>query len=277
MLEVWARLSSDRGRAVMGTLVLHSVVVAGLFITWRPPVGNAPPEPIPVVLIELPARVEPPAETPPDPPPDTDPEPEPEPEAEPVTPEISEAEVRPEPDTPDEKLPEDEPEGENQTASGAIVAQAGVETDRPETPLQPEIDPRFKVEFDPFAEIAPSGLARVSRAVNCARVNRDTRPAFCPDYDEEDLQLAGLNREKNVFRTSNTYDPVYDIAGARSTLERFSGRQVIRRPNGQSEVARTSLTDPVVPDKDCQLVRLENGYQLDAGTAIPGLAAVYCD
>lgn len=221
---MWTRFSSDRGRAVLGAFALHIVMFAMLAV-WRPERPPPLPDTIPIILVELPPlpapepEVEPP---PPEPierevervaaPPET---PDAAPSEEPVAPEPDPPEVAAVPELADPSgappVPVEEEEEEEEAAAAP---------EEPDVPEAPEIDPRYVVEFDPFAETAPTAMARVSKAVNCSRVNRDTRPAFCPEYTDDELYYARLRGDE--FGGDSRYDPVYDAAIAQDTAGKFA-------------------------------------------------------
>lgn len=239
MLAVWANLGSDRARSICGAIALHVVVLAMLAV-WlpRPPAGR--PNTISVELIEIPfAEVEAPVELP-------DPDPEADAEMEDQAEQVQQADR---PLKEDQPLPAPEPESraveaipEVAEASGVALVDAG-EVDQAEAgpqPEKPEIDPRYVIQYDPFSEAPPSAFARVGRAINCVRVNRATRPAFCPDYDDDDIAFAILERQRQaaIPGARPRYDPVYDIAATQNVLERFSGRQTRAVSPGGSELGR---------------------------------------
>lgn len=239
MLAVWANLNSDRARSICGALALHAVVLAMLAV-WlpRPPAGS--PSTISIELVEIPfVEVEAPVDQP---------VPEPDTEAEPE----DEAEQIQQADTPteeDQPLPAPEPESRAAEASPEVAEASGValvstgeaaQAESEPEPEKPEIDPRYIIQYDPFSEAAPSAFARVGRAINCVRVNRATRPAFCPDYDDDDIAFAIMERRRlaTIPGARPQYDPVFDIAAAQNTFERFSGRQTRALPTGSSEQGR---------------------------------------
>ena len=92
----------------------------------------------------------------------------------------------------------------------------------PETEEEEEtpINPAYIIRRDPFAETAPSASARVAASVMCARTNRETRPAFCPDITDDDLRFAALARAQGDL---GGYSPRGDTMFAQSTMNRFSG------------------------------------------------------
>jgi len=143
-----------------------------------------------------------------------------------------------------------------------------------------DIPPEYVYQYDPFAEIAPTALARVSRAVNCARANRETRPAFCPEYDEDQAFLASLSQNRVEGWEQAQYDPVADIAAARSAFGAFSAAQAKPTFTGKSEsFERTHPHDQVLPDKGCRYISygFNDPFQLDKGATELENRSVVCD
>lgn len=282
MLDLRGVLSSQRSRAIFGAGVLHIGLLAGV-LTWQPVVPAPRQETIPVVLIEVPA-IEPETVADPEPDPELAPVRAAEPEVRNIAPDPVEPapaqrqQARPEPEARDEKAPAQDtfqpaPSLPPPVSPGVAVAQVPEEEDP-----EPGIDPRYVYKFDPFAERAPSALARVSRAVNCLRANLETRPSFCPDYDEDQLFLASIaaNRQSNWGQLA--YDPVRDIAAARGALGQFTANQDKARSTGSSEVARATFDKVVIPDEDCQPVPFGFGSNggADSNIALPDSKTVYC-
>jgi len=284
---------SRQNRAITGAVGIHVATIA-LLLMWRAVPLPAQQEPIRVELVDIPV-----IELPRRPEIVTEPELEAEDEPLPTETEVLRADA-PAPDVPElaepapfvpeivepapiadalapsgpslaqevDKVPE-------QLASDALEAQGeapGIEKDA--------VPPEFVYVFDPFAETAPTALARVSKAINCARVNRETRPAFCPNYDENDLFLASLAANRPSEWDQVAYDPVQDAAVALDTLGRFSARQSKFGPNGRSEIGRTDFQNVVIPDEDCAAIGFgfENTVPGQPGHAvnIPDAKAVYC-
>jgi|GEM_PF-2661511 len=220
----------NRGRAWLGAGALHLLaLLLMLTATFKP----LPPAPVEVISIELvDARPDPPVE----PAQETEPEtPEPEPIAPPRTP-ASEPEHVQEADTiPEDTAPESPtPEPPTVIAVAPPYPSAPPELDvLDEKDPDDEIPPQYMIRRDPFLEVAPSGAARVSASVMCARTNRETRPAFCPDIDDEDKRFALLARAQGDL---GSYSPRDETLFARSTLNRFatSGRYQRFRERQQS-------------------------------------------
>jgi len=283
-------LASRWVKAVSGALFIHIVGFAGL-MTWRPdPLPLI--ETIPVVLIELPPIVSKPAPVPtPVPPaePDLLQEPEPvkefvpEPDPQPLP--VEAEEVVDNIDSVREAGPAEE-EIETLVArdpappAGVSLAQTRPEDTEAKDAVTSEIPPQYVYTYDPFAETAPSALARVSRAVNCARANRETRPAFCPNYDEDDLFIASLAQNRTPGWEQGGYDPVADIIVARSALGDFSAAQLKPKFVGKSEsFARTHPHDQDLPDKGCKYISygFSDPFALDQNAAVPDNRAVSCE
>lgn len=290
MMAFKALLVNQRARAFAGALALH-MSVFGALVTWRPAPLPAPPETIPVLLIELSALEPPIAKTVPDP------ETEPEPELI-VAPKVT-AQFTPEPDPEPQQESEDEQKRRQLAAlaapaekqietdlsldpappAGEVSVQAGIEALETKQRVTQDTPSQYVYQYDPFAETAPTAGARVSRAINCARANRETRPSFCPDFDEDDLFLAALGQGRPSEWERASYDPVLDIAAARSALGNFKARQIQPQFTGHSEsFVQTHRHDPVVPDKDCQAVPFgfADPFALDKNVAIPDNKAVHC-
>ena len=291
----WRKLFLSRqNRAVIGAIGIH-VALGALLLTWRVASLPAQPEPIPVELIEI-AIIDPPKET------LITPEPQHEPldeEPEPAEPDVLQVET-PIPDLPEvsqaapelpeiaelAQFPEALPPSSVSLAEEVDEAREGLVSEDVETGSQPPsipvdvLPPEYVYKFDPFAETAPTALARVSKAINCARVNRETRPAFCPNYDEDDLFLASIAANRPSEWEQVAYDPVLDAATARGALGRFSARQESFGPNGRSEIGRSNFQKVVIPDEDCVAIGFgfENTVPGQPGHAvsIPDDKAVYC-
>ena len=106
------------------------------------------------------------------------------------------------------------------------------------------INPAYIIRRDPFAETAPSASARVAASVMCARTNRETRPAFCPDITDDDLRFAALARAQGDL---GGYSPREDSLFAQSTLNRFAGvssgyEKFRERQQSLDEVASTGAS-----------------------------------
>jgi len=278
----------------MGAVAVH-IAAGALLLTWRALPLPSQTQPIPVEVIEI-AIIEPPKEAIIAPKPLAEPLDE---ELEPTEPEVLHVETSI-PDLPEvsqaaPSVPEiGEPAQVPETLppSGISLAQESdevrdelvseeVETGSQEPGIRlEELPPEYVYKFDPFAETAPTALVRVSKAVNCARVNRETRPAFCPNYDENDLFLASLAANRPSEWEQVSYDPVLDAATARAALGRFSARQEKFGPNGRSEIGRTDFQKVVIPDADCSAIGFgfENTVPGQPGHAvsIPDAKAVYC-
>ena len=99
-------------------------------------------------------------------------------------------------------------------------------------PAQPEaleedeeedvIPPQYLIRRAPMLETAPSASARVSASVMCARTNRETRPAFCPEVDDEDLRFAELARAQGDF---GGYSPRDEVIFAGTTFDAYARQQ----------------------------------------------------
>ena len=295
MMDFRGLLKNLRFQAFVGALLLH-ISLFGLLMTWRPSILPAPPETIPIILVELPPQT-----------PDISPVPEIEiePDTPPVLAEpetvpdfIPEAEPRPEPvevervedvSEPEQApaLPQEAPEiqfaGEPAAPSGVTLALSEeTEKDASQAAMS-DIPPQFVYKFDPFAETAPTALARTVVAINCARANRETRPAFCPDYDEDELLLQAF-ADGRPSEWEQAYNPVKDIAVARAELgpSQFSTWQAKQlKPDftGVSEsFERRHLHDPILPDRDCRRVPVgfNDPFALDKNAAVPENTAVFC-
>lgn len=292
MMDFKSLVFKRRVQAFAGAAGLHFLAGAVL-LTWRPAPLPAGPETIPVLLVELPASeaatesvVEVVEEDEPEPDRLQDPEPTPlyRPDEEPLPLPV---EAPPDPERSEEReerrLSEEEirslVQADPAPPAGVSLAQAGEDKSEQSKASVKDIPPQFVYTYDPFAETAPTALARVTRAINCSRANRETRPAFCPNYNEDDVYLATLTQNRPSGWEQASYDPVLDIAAARSALGNFSAAQAKPAFNGRSEsFGRTHPHDPVLPDKDCQ--RVAYGFsdpgQLDRGAAVPDNTAVFC-
>jgi len=282
----------------MGAVGVH-VVMAALLLTWRVVPLPAQQQPIPVELVEI-AIIELAKEAPEEiivaPESSTELLDEELAPAEPEVlqvetpvldlPEVSEAA----PEVPERAEPAEVPEAlpppgislareADEAREELISEKAETDGEAPGLRLE-ELPPEYVYKFDPFAETAPTALARVSKAVNCARVNRETRPAFCPNYDENDLFLASLTENRPGEWEQVAYDPVQDAASALDALGRFSAKQFKFRPNGRSEIGRANFQKVVIPDEDCTAIGFgfENTVPGQPGHDIsnPDAKAVYC-
>ena len=221
MWREWANWLDMEKRALFGAAALHLLVLP-LLVTWPIEVRPADRAIVPVVLVER--TLPPPAEeeTPPEIAPPVEDEAQ---NAEPAEP-VLEPEPQPEPVTaPPEPLPETPVpvSAERRPPAPSVVPSVTPEDDAETAQEAIVIDPRYKIPYDPFAETAPTALSRVVTATTCARSGRDTRPAWCPNYSDEDLYYSAFARPNDG--TEPTYDPVFDIAFAQSTLERFAAGQ----------------------------------------------------
>jgi len=258
---------------IAGALLLHVVAFSAL-MTWRPKPLPPGPVTIPITLIELP---------PPTSAPEPELEPEPEPEIEPEPEETEEAEELIEPvqeDAPSEEEVETFVAIEPAPPAGISLAQTGEDDTDVKDAVTKEIPPEYVYTYDPFAETAPTALARVSRAVNCARANRETRPAFCPDYDEDDVFIATLSQNRGSAWGQASFDPVQDIAAYRSALGNFTAKQQKPQFTGKSEsFDRTHPHDPELPDKGCRYISygFSDPFALDKNAAVPDNRKVVCD
>jgi len=198
-------------RARLGALGLHLLVGIILLSVEIAPLPSESVDVVSIVLVDAPA------------PEAVVPEPVPVPEETPPTPE-----VLPDPELRDELEPSSsEPAQQvSEHPATAPIAIAPISPPSPEPPVpefeddeEEPINPAYIIRRDPFAEIAPSGAARVSASVMCARTNRETRPAFCPEIDDEDIRFAQLAREQGDL---GGYSPTGDTLFARSTFNRFA-------------------------------------------------------
>lgn len=297
MMDFRGFLRNRQFQAFCGAFVLHALVFSALF-SWRP-TGYIPEfETLPIVFVEAPDEPEPvfvpeieviPEPEPPEPelaPPETTPDfvPPPEPSPAPVEAAPVQAVRAPEQTPPQQErapLVFAEPAPPPSNALSTPLAGLEEEEETDEEGAATQIPPQYRYQFETFSETAPGALARVSKAVNCARANRDTRPFFCPDYDEDDLFLASLTQN----RPASDYDPVFDAAIARSALGRFdqpsfSDRQLKSQFTGVSEsFVRRHAHDPILPDRDCRRISFgfTDPFQLDKNAAVPDNTAVYCE
>jgi hypothetical protein len=202
----------NSGRAWLGAALLH---VFALLIVLTATVKPLPPEPrefVSIEIVEVPKETieeiaEPDIQTPDPVAPVEPPNPEPAPIEEP---EIIVEQVAPETPTP---------------PPPTVIAVAPPPS-APADPIEPDdeeaqdtIPPQYLIRRDPLLEVAPSGAARVSASVMCARTNRETRPSFCPDIDDEDIRFAQLARAQGDL---GSYSPRDETLFARSTLNRFA-------------------------------------------------------
>lgn len=292
-MDIQGFLSSRQTRAGAGAMALH-LALFSVFRTWHPLPLPPAPETIPVILVEVPALIVLDSDQPSEIEPETEidliddtVEPDPTSQYEPEPqPEVIETEEPPQPRQPALAA---KPVG-NEVETSVSLEQAPPDgtPDRregaPASTSQDEklqvIDPQYVYKYDPFAEIAPTGLARFTRALNCARTNRDTRPAFCPDYDDDDLYIATFTRNRPEGWEQGGYDPVLDIATARSALGNFKARQIKPQFTGRSEgFGRSHLHDPSLPDQGCRYISSGGGdpFALDQDAAIPDRRLVVCD
>lgn len=209
--------------SVLGAVVLHGLIF-GLLALWRPAPLPERENTIPIILIELPAPL-----------------PEPEPVVERI-PEIAqettqtEAEEAPQEKAPPAPEPDDDVIPEVAPLSGAVNVQLDEEDADTAEPEELEIDPRYVVEFDPFAEVNQSAMARIARGMSCSRVNRDARPDLCPDFSGEGVYVAGLNRAEAGQYVD--HDPVFDLVARPGWVNTFAAGQMPARPTGGSELRR---------------------------------------
>lgn len=305
MAEFWGGLISRRFRAFFGTAIIHAAMI-GLFLSWQPRPLPEAPETIPIILVEIPVAepdrpVE--AETPASAI-ETDPIVEPEETADSSVPPPDgqsatvETTPQPQPIEPEEEEQRPEVFEEDTSAPAPSVSVAPsleIVSTNPadEEVLATDINPDYVYKFDPFAETAPTPLARVVRAANCSRVNRETRMPFCPNYDENDIFLAATNTGLQSRWGQADYDPIGDIAVAKSSIgafgdkaayqnyaEGFRSGQVKPQFRGSSELHRVNFDDPVVPDENCRAIPF--GFSgpaagtLDSNVAPSDSKAVHC-
>ena len=284
-----------RFRAFGGALVLH-IALFGLLLTWRPSLLPTPAQTIPIILVELPPEapeIRPPPEIEIEPelppvldPPETTPDfiPAPEPRPEPV--ETERVADKPQPEeapAPLQEPPETTLERAPAAPAGVTLAPRIEAEQAPSQAATSDIPPQYVYKFDPFAETAPTALARTVVAVNCARANRETRPAFCPDYDEDELLVQAFAGGR-PSEWEQAYNPVQDIAVARaelggSVVARFQERQQKPQFTGRSEsFGRAHPHDPILPDRDCRRVSVgfNDPFALDGNAAVPENTAVFC-
>ena len=297
MGKPWGFLEIDRS-AIAGTVAIH-IVAFSLLTIWTPRPLPETPRQIPIELVDFPLIVE--ADEIEVIEPVIRPEPvvPEEPESD-VTDEVADATPAAEPETlTEEDAPEDasqksrvevpanvpaEPVQAPRPLPGVSLAEAAPLRDglkeNVQTTVQDDTPPEFVYEYDPFAETAPTLFARVSLAVNCSRVNRDTRPEFCPNYDDEDVYLAAIGAARPSAWEQASYDPVLDLANAQSALGRFTARQSKHRPNGRSEVPGVDFHPVKILDEDCVATPFGfGGPDGPNGTVTPGVPdskAVHC-
>lgn len=235
-------------RARLGALGLH--LAAGLIVlsVHIHPIAQDDLKILSIELVEARsiepevATVEPLPELPRDnPEPDVDlevvaPQPQPQPEIEPLP-------QAPAPSTP-------------RIAIAPIVEPEAEEDDEAET-----INPAYIIRRDPFLEIAPSASARVSASVMCSRTNRETRPAFCPEIDDEDVRFAMLARAQGDI---GDYSPAGDTLFAQSTFNQVaSPRNNLEKYGERYERVRQSL-DEVASNTGSPIRRLGVGIERHA-------------
>ncbi len=216
MFETLGTWVGNRARAWLGAAGLHMLaIIVLLSVTFKPLQPNA----LELLSIELvdarpidpvtPVR-----------------EPEPEPELpEPISPIVP----PPEPEQELELVPDPEPEPLPAQPQALPPQSAIIRSPPPPAPAQledddeeDEIPPQYLIRRDPFLEVAPSGAARVSAAVMCARTNRETRPAFCPDIDDEDKRFALLARAQGDL---GGYSPRDEVIFAGTTFDEYARQQ----------------------------------------------------
>ena len=280
-----------RFQALIGALLLH-IALFGFLLTWRPSILPGPPDIIPIVLIELSSEVleitpVADAEIETDPPPvlaepETIPDfiPDSEPRPEPVEVKRIEDVSQPEQNSAPPQEPfETELASEPAAPSGVTFALSDETEKAASQAANPDIPPQYIYKFDPFAETAPTALARSVVAINCSRANRETRPDFCPNYDEDDLFLAGLSQNR-PSAWGQTYDPVGDIAVARAELgaSEFQKWQAKQLKPEEIFADTPHPFDPILPDKDCRRVPVgfNDPFALDKNAAVPENTAVFC-
>ncbi|MEM7004430.1 MAG: hypothetical protein AAF498_01000 [Pseudomonadota bacterium] len=106
------------------------------------------------------------------------------------------------------------------------------------------IDPRYKIPPDPFAETAPSALARVTIATMCNRASLATRPDFCPSVSAEDRYFS-VSARPPTGTDQSAYDPIFDIVATQSIIEGVvSGQAKHGVRSGSPELER--IVDPKV-------------------------------
>lgn len=123
-----------------------------------------------------------------------------------------------------------------------VVAPLSIRSSEPESEsgIEPidedETDDEFGSKYiirpDPFLELPPSASARIAASVICARTNRETRPAFCPDTDDEDTGFAQTARTQGDFGGYRPRDEIifsdglsFDEYASRKGYETFRNRQ----------------------------------------------------
>ena len=264
--------------------------MVGLFLSWQPRPLPDSPDTIPIILVEVPAVIpERPVEVEtPEPVVDADPILDPENTTDSSVPPPDGQRAQPEP-APQSEIEEDEQQTEaRDEEASAPTLSVSIAPSRETTLTNPaaeaatatDINPDFVYKFDPFAETAPTPFARVVRAANCSRTNRETRMAFCPNYDENDIYLATIDAGPQSSWRAAEYDPIGDIAVAQSSIGRFTARQDKPQFRGSSELHRVNFDNPDVPDEGCQAVPFGfNGPAagtLDSNVALPDSKAVHC-
>ena len=286
MMDFRQLLASRWVKAVSGAIVIHGVGFVAL-MAWHPEPLPAR-DTIPVILIELPP-IAPVADPAPLPEPDllnepelvnefvpeSDPQPLPV-EAEAVLENVSS--VR-------EAAPAEEEVGavvayEPAPPAGISLAQTTPEDIEAKEAATSDIPSQYIYTYDPFAETAPTAMARVSRAINCARANQETRPAFCPNYNEDDLFIAAITQNRTPSWERGGYDPVADTVVARAVLGDFAAAQLKPKFTGKSEsFTRTHPQDQDLPDAGCRYVSygFADPFALDKSAAVPENRSVSCE
>ena len=213
MFETLGTWVGNRARAWLGAAGLHMLAILVLLsVTFKPLQPNA----LELLSIEL-------VDARPIDPVTPVQEPEPEPELpEPISPIVP----PPEPEQELELVPDPEPEPLPAQPQALPPQSAIIRSPPPPAPAQledddeeDEIPPQYLIRRDPMLETAPSASARVSASVMCARTNRETRPAFCPEIGDEDIRFAELARAQGDF---GGYSPRDETLFARSTFNRFA-------------------------------------------------------
>lgn len=190
------------------------------------------------------------------------------------------------------EAPESPPPAPPVVIAPIIRAAPAPEPDTEEEEETP-INPAYIIRRDPFAETAPSASARVTASVMCARTNRETRPAFCPDITDDDLRFAALARAQGDL---GGYSPREDSLFAQSTFNRFAGvssgyKKFRERQQSLDEFASTGASPiqqfgvhiPRHPDglKNCTPVRTGiarvGGGTDGLSTELTNGSAVFCD